>query len=149
MIIPKALEFILVPCGLHLFGSVVESLFSIDCNHLEKWLLGDIICLYLFAPGGQFFEMSRHNAMKALEIYKRASQQVALTKHVHFGSKHSQNCYKGSFFFHHVIFLGELMFSRLSEARCSVNGHFKPLFFLLHVDRTPRKFCRALRQFSQ
>lgn len=81
MIIPKALEFILVPCGLHLFSSVVDSLFSIDCNHLEKWLLRDIVCLYLFAPGGQFFEMSRHNAMKALEIYKRASQQVALTKH--------------------------------------------------------------------
>lgn len=73
--------------------------------------------LILFAPARQFFEMSRHNAMKALEIYKRASQQVALTKHVHFGSKHTQNCYKIALFYHHVIFLGELMlFSRLSEA---------------------------------
>lgn len=81
MIIPKALEFLLVPCGLHSFSSVVNTLSFIDCNHLENGLLGDMICLRLFAPGGQFFEMSRHNAMKALEIYKRASQQVALTKH--------------------------------------------------------------------
>ena len=55
--------------------------------------------------------------MKALEIYKRASQQVALTKHFALWFQTLTNLLWGCFFFyHHVIILGVLMFSRLSEA---------------------------------
>lgn len=34
---------------------------------------------YFVCLGMQFFEMQRHDAVKALEIYKRAGQQVRLT----------------------------------------------------------------------
>lgn len=46
------------------------------CGILSFDLLHPEIVLYLLSVGMQFFEMQRHDAVKALEIYKRAGQQV-------------------------------------------------------------------------